>query len=169
MDVYLAAISMRVVRQYSDRPLAEDSLRRILQAGRATGSSQNRQPWKFYVIRDPTQRAALAPAVYAPHNVRDCQAAIAVTTTSKSNFDVGRVFQNMALAAWSERIGSAPNSVRNPELAASVLGSGENEHPGTILSLGFPLHPWTPRPDDVDGILRRINRKPLDELVVWLS
>ena len=41
------------MREYEDRPIPGTALTRILQAGRATGSSKNVQPWRFIVLRDP--------------------------------------------------------------------------------------------------------------------
>ncbi|HEX6509619.1 MAG TPA: nitroreductase family protein, partial [Chloroflexota bacterium] len=169
IDAYLAIISVRVVREYADRPIPEEELQRILQAGRTTGSSVNRQEWKFYVMRKRDRLAELADAVYSPSNIAGCQVALAVTTTAKSMFDTGRCVQNMIVAAWSEGIGSSPNGVRDTALARSVLRVPGSETITTILSLGYPLHPHVPREDDVEGILQRINRKPLDELVVWVD
>ena len=158
-----------MVHEYSDKPISDESLRRVLEAGRAAGSSQNRQEWKFYVVRDRTRLAELAQTVYAPGNISGAQAAIGLTTTARNQFDAGRCFQNMVIAAWAEGIGSAPNGVRQMEAATRLLGVPPGEELAAILSLGYPLHPHTPRADDVDGILRRIKRKPLDELVVWVD
>ena len=80
---------------------------------------------------------------------------------------MGRVSQNMMLAAWNEGIGSAPNGARDPETAKHILGITEDENLGTILSFGYPDRAWTPRAGDEEGILSRIRRKPLDELVVY--
>ncbi|MGH2960574.1 MAG: nitroreductase family protein [Solirubrobacterales bacterium] len=44
MDACLAVASTRDQRDYADRPLPEDAVRRILDAGRIAGSSKNRQP-----------------------------------------------------------------------------------------------------------------------------
>ncbi|MGO9888161.1 MAG: nitroreductase family protein [Solirubrobacteraceae bacterium] len=41
--------SKREVRGYSDRPVPDAVVRRILEAGRIAGSSRNRQPWRFLV------------------------------------------------------------------------------------------------------------------------
>jgi nitroreductase len=112
---------------------------------------------------------ALAEAVYAPSNLLACQAAIAITTTATSTFDVGKCAQNMALAAWAEGIGSSPNSARDVGAARRLLGAGEEETIAHVLSLGYPAKPWTPRAEDVEGILERIKRKPLDELTVWVE
>jgi len=52
VDTFLAIASKREVRQYADRPLPDDAIRRILDAGRVAGSSQNRQNRRFIATRD---------------------------------------------------------------------------------------------------------------------
>jgi nitroreductase len=169
MDTYLAIASLRVVREYSDRPIPEAELRRILEAGRVTGSAQNRQGWKFYVLRDRNRLKQLSQAVFEPGNIAGCQLAIGMVSTTRGAFDIGRCVQNMALAAWNMGIGSSPNGAKDEEGARSVLGVGEGESLVNILSCGYPLHPVHPREDDVEGIVRRIKRKPLEEIVVWVD
>ncbi|MGH2950021.1 MAG: nitroreductase family protein [Solirubrobacteraceae bacterium] len=46
MDAYLAVASKRDQREYAERPIPEDAVRRILDAGRIAGSAKNRQPWR---------------------------------------------------------------------------------------------------------------------------
>ena len=67
MDAFLAIVSRREVREYDGRPLPEDAVRRILEAGRLAGSSRNRQQRRFVVLTD---REAVAEAVFNPGNVR---------------------------------------------------------------------------------------------------
>ena len=62
MDTYLAIASKRDERRYDDRPVPDEVERRILDAGRVSGNSQNRQEWEFVVVSD---REALAETVYA--------------------------------------------------------------------------------------------------------
>ena len=52
MDAFLAIVSRREVRTYDGRPLSDDVKRRILEAGRLAGSSQNRQQRRFVVLTD---------------------------------------------------------------------------------------------------------------------
>jgi nitroreductase len=169
MDAYLAIVSLRAVHEYADRPIPDSALRRILEAGRATGSAQNRQPWRFYVVRSRELLDILAGVVYEPANLQGCQAAIALTTTSKSTFDAGRCAQNLALAAWADGIASSPNGVKDREAAHQVLVVREDETIATILSFGYPLRPRQPAADDVEGVLQRIKRKPLEELTTWVD
>lgn len=50
----------RSIRQYQDRPVPEEAIQQILEAGRWAPSASNRQPWHFIVIRQPEIRQAVA-------------------------------------------------------------------------------------------------------------
>ncbi|TMG52293.1 MAG: nitroreductase family protein, partial [Chloroflexi bacterium] len=63
MDAYLAVVAKREVREYTDRPVPEDVLTKILQAGRAAGSAKNSQPWRFIVLKDRQHRHDLSSAM----------------------------------------------------------------------------------------------------------
>lgn len=78
MDAFLAVASKREVRGYSDRPVPDAVVRRILEAGRIAGSSRNRQPWRFLVVGDPGVPERVAEAVLAPGNVRGAALVVAV-------------------------------------------------------------------------------------------
>lgn len=62
MDVFTAISQRKSVRKYSDRNVAEDVLRQVLEAGRIAPSAGNRQDWKFVVVRDRETRQKLAVA-----------------------------------------------------------------------------------------------------------
>ena len=59
-DVYEAVKGLRVVRNYQDRQLAIEHLDAILEAGRWTGSSKNRQSWAIVVVQGRDQLDRLA-------------------------------------------------------------------------------------------------------------
>ncbi len=171
LDAYLAVVSKRDVRAYTDEALPDDVLQAILQSGRATGSARNRQHWRFVVVRGQDALAALAPNVAAPRNVQGCAAAVAVVLTGPmAAWDGGRLAQNMMVAAWAFGVGSCPNTVTadGDAGARELLGVGEGESFVTILSLGYPAEP-VPRSTDPEAVLARIDRKPLDELVTWVG
>ena len=44
MDTYLAVASKRDWRSYADRPIPDDVVTRILDAGRLSGNASNKQP-----------------------------------------------------------------------------------------------------------------------------
>lgn len=168
MDTYLALVSKREVRSYSDAPIPDNLLTRILQAGRATGSSRNRQEWEFVVVRGQSALDRLAPTVSAPSNISGCQVAIAIVLTNQPGWDGGRVAQNMMLAAWAEGLGTCPNTPRDRAACFNVLGLPDSVEIATILSVGYPAKPIQVSTDP-DAILRRINRKPLSDLVRYID
>jgi nitroreductase len=155
MDTYLAIASKRDERRYAERPVPDDVERRILDAGRLSGNSQNRQEWEFVVVSD---REALAATVYAPHNVRT--ATLVVAIVAKRAFDAGRAAQNMMLAAWNDGVVSCPNGVRDADAAELIVGA----RPAIVLSFGYPERPRDPESRSADEWSQRANRRPLDEL-----
>ncbi len=170
MDAYLAVVAKREVREYTDRPVREDVLTKILQAGRATGSAKNSQPWRFVVLEDRQHRHDLANLIMAPRNLDRCAVAIAVVLLNERlRFDAGRVAQNMMVAAWALGVGSCPNSVRPDEhdRMRKELGAPADSAIATIVTLGYPAS-GQPRPRakaDPEKILTKLNRLPLEELV----
>jgi nitroreductase len=166
LDTYLAVASKRDWRSYADRSVHEELQRRILDAGRLSGSSQNKQQWTFVVIEDAEVKEAAAQTVYTQSNVRKCAFAVAIATPGgKFPLDVGRAMQNMMLVAWSEGVVSCPNGMPDPEAAAKVLGLGEGVLPVNIPSFAYPKRPLDPESRSAQEWSSEANRKPLGELV----
>ena len=163
MDTWLAVASRRETRDYADRELPEEVVRRILDAGRLAGSAKNRQPWRFLVVEDAEARARLADAVYEPDNVRGAKLVVAVL--AKGSLDTGRALQNMLLVAWSDGVGSCPNGFSDPEAAREALGLGEDDELAILLTFGYPAHERDVSRHSAEEWSARANRKPLDDLV----
>jgi len=170
MDTYLAVVAKREVREYTDRPVPDGVLTKILEAGRATGSAKNSQPWRFVVLKEREHRHDLANAMMAPRNLDRCNVAIAVVLLNERlRFDAGRVAQNMMVAAWALGVGSCPNSVRPDEQdrIRQDLGVPAEAAIATVITLGYPARGQPrPRPKaDPEKIVAKLNRLPLEELV----
>lgn len=159
MEPYLAIVSKRDERAYADTPVPAEVTRRILDAGRLSGSSRNRQRWEFVVVSGPAQDR-LADAVYAPENIRMATLVVAIVGDAGA-FDTGRCAQNMMLAAWGDGVVSCPNGIRDADAAAEICG-GEVR---AILSFGYPARPRDPESRSPEEWSARANRKPLSELV----
>ena len=164
--LYLAIVSKREVRAYADRPLPDDAVRRLLEAGRLAGSSRNRQARRFVVLRDGALARA-AEAVWSPGNVLGAALAVAIVIRGKgpTGFDAGRAAQNMMLAAWGDGIGSCPNGIADPDALAAVLGHGDDEQVATVLSFGYPARPVDPESRTPEEWIERADRLAFDEVV----
>jgi nitroreductase len=167
MDAFLAVASRREVRRYADRPIPPEVERRILEAGRIAGSSQNRQPWRFVVVSSPEAVERTANAVWAGDNVRGAALVIAVIVGGKGpvSFDAGRATQNMLLAAWNEGVGACPNGIADPEAMRAAIGLREDDHFATVLSFGYPAREINPGARTPEEWIARADRKPLEDLV----
>jgi nitroreductase len=149
MDTLQAIGSIRVVREFSNDPIASADLDRILDAGRRAGSSKNLQRWDFIVVTDRERLARLAEVgPYAGH-VAGAPLAIALVTPEPRapgaplsiEWDMGRAAQNMVLAAWALGVGSCPATVYEQDLARGILGYPADHHCEYVLSFGHPADP----------------------------
>jgi nitroreductase len=58
-DFFEVVSRQRAHREFSDEPVDEDTVARVLEAATFAPSAENRQPWEFVVVRDGTRRAAI--------------------------------------------------------------------------------------------------------------
>ncbi len=170
MDAYQTILSLRAVRHFTDQPLPEAVINRILQAGRWTGSAKNTQPWQFVVVTNRVMLQSLATCgMFSSHLARAALGVVVVTPPGFAIFDAGRVTQNMMLAAWTDGVGSCIASLHDEARARSFLGVPEGLQAYTAISFGYP-QPDAPR--TVEGrplqeVLASMGRKPINELVHW--
>ena len=166
METWRAIDSIRVVRDFADKPIEQQDLDRILDAGRRAGSSKNLQRWAFIVVRDAEKLQQLAELGPWAGHVAGAKVAIALVTPDPNDqplsvlFDLGRAAQNMVLTAWELGIGSVPATVYEHDLARELLGVPADQHCEYILSFGFPDDPSTLKERKQAG-----GRKSFDEVV----
>jgi nitroreductase len=167
MDAYLAVVSKREVRRYDGRPLPDDAVRRVLEAGRVAGSSRNRQARRFVVLRDRALVERAAAAVHVPGNVLGAALVVAIVTGRKGPvaFDAGRAAQNMMLAAWDEGIGSCPNGIADADALAEIVGAADDEQLAIVVTFGYPARPIDPPARPPAEWIARADRVPFDEVV----
>jgi nitroreductase len=170
MDAFLAIASRRDERRTLPGALAPEVARRILDAGRLSGSSGNRQPWTFVVVEAPERVEQLAEAVYVPENVRGAGLVVAILVSGKGPvaFDAGRAAQSMLLAAWNEGIASCPNGVRDEARARAATDAGDDEAVVIVLTFGLPESPRQVDARTAEEWSARANRKSLADVARWL-
>lgn len=146
METWKSIDSIRVVREFDPRPVEEEHLLRIVDAGRRAGSSKNLQRWAFILVKDKDRLVELSKAGPFAQHVAGASAAIALVTPDPKApdqplsvvWDLGRAAQNMVLAAWDLGIGSAPATVYEHALAHKLLNIPEGYRCEYVLSFGYP-------------------------------
>src|SRR3954470_22452804 len=139
MDAYLVIASKRDERRFAGRPIPDEVVERILDAGRLSGNSQNKQAWRFVVVDEANRRERLAQTAYRPSLVRDAALVIGICGRP---YDVGRCSQNMMLAAWNEGVASCPAGLGDRAAAAEALAL--DEEPVMAIAFGYPARPRNP-------------------------
>ena len=156
------------VRAYADRPIEEEKLRAILEAGRIAPTAANKQPQRVYVIRSArgletirsiTRCAFNAPVVllFTYDESEQWQNPLETGITSGQQ-DVSIVATHMMLAAWDEGIGSCwvnffPNTAVHDAFALP-----ESEKVVLLMPLGYADENAKPAP-------MHFSKKEMDALV----
>jgi nitroreductase len=157
MEVFEAVRTVLAVREYQDKPVPAEIVQRIVEAGRLTGSSMNRQPWHFIVVQDrDTLRQLGALAKTGPYTGQAALAIVVVIQrTPFSVSDGSRAIQSMMLTAWSEGVGSNWVGFMGMTEVKPLLGIPDNLDMLAIIPFGYPARPV--------GKGKK-NRKPLSEV-----
>jgi nitroreductase len=143
MDVFEAVRTLLAVRGYQDKPVPDAVVRRIVEAGRLTGSGMNGQPWHFIVVRDRETLRKLGALASSGRYVAQAPLAI-VVATEKSRFavsDASRAIQSMLLTAWADGVGSNWVGFGGLENTKTVLDIPTGLDVLAILPFGYPARP----------------------------
>lgn len=141
MEVFKAVRTVLAVRQFQQKPLQPESIRRIVEAGRLTGSSMNKQPWHFIVVEDRETLKKLGELATSGRYTAQAQLAI-VVVIERTRFavsDASRTIQSMILTAWEEGIGSNWVGFFGLDSVKPLLGIPDDRDVLAILPLGYPV------------------------------
>ena len=141
MEVFEAARTMLAVRRYQAKPVPEAVLRRVLEAGRLTGSSINLQPWAFVTVEDREMLKKLAALARSGPYIAQAGAAIVVAVERNSRYGVSdgsRAIQSMLLTAWNEGVGGNWVGFAGMEGVRELMGIPKEMDVLAVLSLGYP-------------------------------
>jgi nitroreductase len=166
VETWDAITSRRNVRQFADRPIDDDELDRVLEAGRRAPSSRNSQPWDFVVVTDRAQLGELSKVWRGAGHVAQSAATIALVVEDTDDrrrretvqYDLGQATMAMMIAAADLGIGSGHSGVGDQEQAREVLGVPDDRRVAMLIDLGYPE-------DRPLRQLKRPNRRPFDEVV----
>lgn len=140
METYETIRTMLAVRSYQDKPVPPEVIHRIVEAGRLTGSSMNKQPWRFVVVEDKETLRKLAELARSGPYIAQAALAVvvAVEATKYAISDGSRAIQSMMLAAWSEGVGSNWVGFHPMNEVRPVLGIPWHLEVLAVVAFGYP-------------------------------
>jgi len=158
MDTFTCIRTRREVREYLNKSIPDESLQRILEAGRLAPSSKNSQPWHFIVIRNKDTLRKISELTPTGAHIAKAPLAIAILMDSAKlpEIDGTRAIQNMVLAAWELGIGACWVTNFYEDGVKDLLSAPQRMKLVTVIPFGYPTEPKTNR---------KKNRKPLQEIV----
>jgi nitroreductase len=155
--VFEAVRTAMAVREYEDREIPDEIVRRIVEAGRLTASSANRQPWHFVMVRNRQNLHDLGSLVRTGRYAATAAAAVIVAYEKTSPFgvsDASRAIQSMILTAWGDGVGSNWTGFGGLENVRQRFGFPETYEVLAVIPFGYPKR-------QVKGMK---NREPLSEV-----
>ncbi len=166
MDVAKAIRDRRSVRSYEKKGIPQDVLLKVLEAARLAPSANNRQPWKFVVVREAAKRAALAKAAKEQQFVAEAPVVIAAVALEPERVmtcgvptyavDLAIAVDHITLAAVQQGLGSCWIGAFYQEDVKKILKIPAEYKVAALLTLGYPRDQ-----------ARFKNRKSLDEIVCY--
>ncbi|MDF1558184.1 MAG: nitroreductase family protein [ANME-2 cluster archaeon] len=139
--------SRRSVRDFLKRPVEDDQIADILEAGRWAPSGLNNQPWRFVVVTDRELAASLADCTRYDAIIRGAPLLIAVFLDKEMMYDrtkdtlaCGAAIQNMLLTAHGMGLGAVwLGEILNKKADVShILEAPGSMELMAVVAVGYP-------------------------------
>jgi nitroreductase len=161
MDTFEAIRTRRTTRAFMPTEVPEQTIHKIVEAGRLTPSARNLQPWHFIVIQDKGMLKQLGALCTTGRFIERASCAVAVVTDPTNTWheiDGARAVQNMELAGWTEGVGTCWIGSMERDRIKDLLTIPKGLHLLTILPFGYPVESNAPR--------RKTKKRP-EEVCHW--
>jgi len=146
------------IREYQDKPVPDETLRRIVEAAHLTASAGNRQPWHFILVKDRERLRKLGSLMRTGPYIANAAAAVIVAYERDNRAaitDASRAIQSMMLAAWGEGVGSNWTGLMGIDAVREEFGVPESFDVIAVMPLGYPRR----------KVVGKKKRKPFNEVV----
>lgn len=149
MDALEAILSRRSIRKYQDRPVPEEVVQQLLEAGMSAPTARNMKPWYFLVINERVILDAIVGFHPYAAMLREAPLAILVCGDREAEPMDGFLSQNCSaatenilLAAHALGLGAVwlgiyPRQERI-EAIRQLIGLPELVLPVTLIAVGYP-------------------------------
>jgi len=165
MDIFDAIKNRRSIRRFEDRPVPEELIRKIVEAGQWAPSACNRQEWKFIIVDNKEVKDRLLKETTA-HFVGKAPLLIFIVYSNRTDnleyndhlLSAAMAAQNMQLAAYASGLGACcVNNLPIKSRLRKILNIPRSYDPVALLCMGYPKAVPKPlkRKNSLDGILCR--------------
>ena len=166
MDVMTAIKTRRSIRAYKDKPIEDEKLKAVLEAGRLAPSARNLQEWKYVVVRDKESRNKLVDVANGQKFVGQAAAVIVACAVKTDHvmpceelsypIDLAISIDHMTLEATEQGLGTCWIGAFRQDAIKELLGIPEEVRVVAVIPIGYPDVSPDPR-----------LRKSMEEIVVY--
>jgi nitroreductase len=167
MNVLEAINKRKSVRNFLKKPIEDEKIDAILNAGRLAPSAKNRQEWRFVVVKDQTVRKKIAMAANGQGFVGEAPLVIVacgitdgyVMSCGQESYpiDVAIALDHISLVAVELGLGSCWIGAFNEDRVKEILGIPEEVRVVELMPIGYPVS---------QGVKEK-NRLPLNKIVKY--
>jgi len=150
MEVFEAIKGRRSIRSFTDKPVREEILQKLIEAGIWAPSAGNRQTWRFVVVTDEAMMKKIK--MVSPGLLGDPPSVIVIAQDialaeekggkmgleSITKWDSAMAAENIMLAAHEMGLGTCVIASFHPGALAKLLGMPEHIRPELMVSVGHP-------------------------------
>ncbi|MDA3814191.1 MAG: nitroreductase family protein [Candidatus Cloacimonetes bacterium] len=173
--------SRKSVRSFQDKEIPQKVLNNMMEAARLSPSFQNKQCWRFVVVKDKNiikdlaLRSGMISKVNffikdAPVVIIACADPVKSGTINNQNYylvDTAIAFQQMMMSAWNHGIGSCWLAAFNEQKVREILKIPENIRVVALSPFGYPKEKKTIYDKAVKVFAGSKKRLDLDKIVMW--
>ncbi|MCW4037898.1 MAG: nitroreductase family protein [Candidatus Bathyarchaeota archaeon] len=151
MNVIDAIQTRKSVRKYSDKPIENEKLTAVLEAGRLAPSASNRQEWRFLIVRDLATRKKLVDAANRQTFVGEAPAVIVACAETDGHImrgglpcfpiDVAIALDHITLTAVEVGLGTCWIGAFDEREVKEILGIPKEIRVVALMPIGYPSDP----------------------------
>jgi nitroreductase len=139
--VFEVVRTVLAVREFQDKAIPDEVLRRIVEAAHLSASSVNLQPWHFVVVTKRESLRELGGLIGSGRYIAGAAAAVIVAYEKKSPYgvsDCSRAIQSMVLVAWADGVGSNWTGFGGMVGVREKFGLPESFDVLAVVPFGYP-------------------------------
>ena len=149
MDTLEAIMTRRSIRKYTDQPVSDELIEKLLEAAMMAPSAGNQQPWQFVVVQDKVTLSKIKD--FHPYAGMAAKAPLGILVCGDTSLekypgfwvqDCSAAIQNLLLAAHAEGLGAVWTGIY-PEMdrvegCRKIFSLPENIIPLAFIPIGYP-------------------------------
>jgi nitroreductase len=167
MNVFDAIKTRSSIRSFMNKPVEDEKLRTVLEAGRLAPSAKNLQEWRFIVVKDREVREKLAFAANAQMFVGEAPVVIVACAVTDERvmscgqlcypIDVAIALDHISLAAIELGMGTCWIGAFDAEKVKEILAIPDDVKVVELMPLGYPAY----------VVVKEKNRLPFEKIVKY--